>query len=457
MKKTLLAVVALSFLVTFAGAQNVESIKTLLTLSQFKKAKEDLDKAMGNAKFSAKAEAYMLKAGIYAALSLDEEYKNKPEGNQLLTDAFAAYNKYKEMDKEQKLVDDGIYQNTPINLYSSYYSAGYYDYTKKNWKDGYEKLKTAVELSDYLIGKKLISVAVDTNVLILAGITAEQGGNKPEATTYYSRLADAKVGGADFESVYQFLVNYYFTHKEIEKFEKYKKIGAELYPGSEYFKYDKIDFAVGLETDFSARVKAVEEVLATDPDNVKANQILGELIYDTLDSQKEGAVMPENAEELEKRMIVAFNKSFAGKSDTIISQLFLADHFYFKSQKVNDKRAAHAKQIGAKPKPTPEDLKKRADLDKEYDDVFEQLRGPSEKAAAFYAAHGTLTAREKQQYKKVIGYLSDVYLNKKIFAKNSADKAKLAKNAADAAKYTAEQTKYAAEEKKWNDLYESIH
>lgn len=457
MKKTLLAVVALSFLVTFAGAQNMESIKTLLTLSQFKKAKEDLDKAMGNAKFSAKAEAFMLKAGIYAALSLDEEYKNKPEGNQLLTDAHAAYNKYKEMDKEQKLVDDGIYQNTPINLYSSYYSAGYYDYTKKSWKDGFEKLKTAVEFSDYLISKKLINAAVDTNVLILAGITAEQSGNKEQAASYYSRLADAKVGGADFESVYQFLVNYFFTHKEIEKFEKYKQIGAELYPKSEYFKYDKIDFAVGLETEFKARVKAVEEVLATDPDNVKANQILGELIYDTLDNQKEGAVLPDNAGELEKRMILAFNKSFAGKPDTIISQLFLADHFYFKSQKVNDQRAAHAKQIGAKPKPTPEDLKKRADLDKEYLDAFDQLKDPSEKAADFYSKHGNLNAREKQQYKKVIGYLSDVYLNKKIFAKNAADKAKQTKNAADVTKYTAEQTKYAAEEKKWNDLYESIH
>ena len=85
------------------------------------------------------------------------------------------------------------------------------------------------------------------------------------------------------------------------------------------------------------------------------------------------------------------------------------------------------------------------------------LKEPSEKAAAFYAAHGNLTAREKQQYKKVIGYLSDVYLNKKIFAKNAAEKAKLSKNAADVTKYTAEQTKYAAEEKKWNDLYESIH
>jgi clan AA aspartic protease (TIGR02281 family) len=137
---------------------------------------------------------------------------------------------------------------------------------------------------------------------------------------------------------------------------------------------------------------------------------------------------------------VAFNKSFAGKSDTIISQLFLADHFYFKSQKVNDKRAAHAKQIGTKPKPTPEDLKKRADLDKEYGDAFEQLRGPSEKVAAFYAAHGALTAREKQQYKKVIGYLSDIYGYKKIMSKTKP----------------IDQAKYAEEEKKWNDRYESV-
>ncbi|MBK6935712.1 MAG: hypothetical protein IPH18_01630 [Chitinophagaceae bacterium] len=168
MKKIVLAVVALSFLVGIAGAQNIESIKTLITLSQFKKAKEDLDKAMGNAKFSAKPEAYMQKASIYGALSLDEEYKNKPEGNQLLADAVAAYNKYKEMDKDMKLLDDAIYQNASINIYSSYYSAGYFDYTKKNWKEGLVKLQNAIEFSDYLIIKKMINSTVDTNVLIFS-------------------------------------------------------------------------------------------------------------------------------------------------------------------------------------------------------------------------------------------------------------------------------------------------
>lgn len=457
MKKSILAVTALVFMVAFVKAQNLETVKNSFLLQQYKQAKTDIDKAMANPKIASKQEAHLLKAGIYSAMSLDEEFKNKPEGMQMLADAMTAYNKYKELDKEMKLAENDNYQNATLNMYSAYYSAGYFDYTKKNWKDGFEKLKTAVDFSDYLISKKVLQAALDTNVLILAGNTAEQGGNKEQASIYYSRLADAKIGGADFESIYEFLVNYFFTHKEIEKFEKYKQIGAELYPQSEYFKYDKIDFAVGLETDWLARIKALEEVLVKDPDNLKANQLLGEQIYDTLDSNVEGAVQPENAVELEKTMIAAFTKAFALKPDTIITQLFLADHFYHKSQIVNDERAAFAKLIGSKPKPTPEDLKKRAELDKEYLDVFDMLKEPSEKAAAFYAAHGNLTAREKQQYKKVIVYMSEVFEKKKIQAKNAADKAKQAKNTSDVTKYTAEQAKYAAEEKKWNDLYETIH
>ncbi|MBK8952881.1 MAG: hypothetical protein IPM85_11955 [Chitinophagaceae bacterium] len=189
------------------------------------------------------------------------------------------------------------------------------------------------------------------------------------------------------------------------------------------------------------RLKAVEDVLATDPDNIKANQTLGELIYDTLNSRHEGAVLPDNEAELEKRMVNAFNKAFAGKSDTIISQIFLSDHFSNKVQRVNDKRSQHAKSIASKAKPTPEDLKKRADLDKELSDVFEQMRVPAEKAADFYSKHGNLDAREKQNYKRMVSYLSDIFGNKKINAKGKP----------------ADQAKYAAEEKKWNDLYDSIH
>ena len=76
---------------------------------------------------------------------------------------------------------DPVYQNGPINLYSSYYTAGYNDYSAKKYELGFDKLKKAVEYSDLLIEKKLIKVAVDTNVLILAGITAEYSNQKDEA------------------------------------------------------------------------------------------------------------------------------------------------------------------------------------------------------------------------------------------------------------------------------------
>ena len=56
-------------------------------------------------------------------------------------------------------------------------------------------------------------------------------------------------------------------------FEKYKAYGKELYPNSEFFTYDKVDFAVGLEEDFNKRVKALEETIAADPTNYKADAI----------------------------------------------------------------------------------------------------------------------------------------------------------------------------------------
>ena len=157
MKKALL-LVAICLSASILKAQTVESVKTFLMLNQFKKAKEDLDKAMGNAKFSSKAEAHILKASIYAALSLDEEFKGKPTGDQLLEDAVAAYNKYKEMDKELKLVADNPYDNAPINIYSSYYSSGYEKYKEKNWEAAFPKLQRAVEMSDYLITKNVIII-----------------------------------------------------------------------------------------------------------------------------------------------------------------------------------------------------------------------------------------------------------------------------------------------------------
>jgi len=445
MKKIFLLI---GVLAVFTGiqAQSIESIRNTALLQQFKKAKEDLDKAMSNTKFASKPEAFILKAFVYGSLAMDPSKKGTAEAVQLLDEADAAFKKYKEMDPSQALVADQVYQNGPINIYSGYYSLGYEDYAGKKWSDGASKLKKAVEYSDILISKNLLQAPLDTNVLILAGITSENAKHTDDAATYYKRLADHKIAGHDYESIYRYLVNYYFGKRDFANFEKYKALGAELFPKSEFFTYDKVDFAVGLETNFNDKLKSVEEVLASSPNDFKANQVLGEIIYDTLNVDEEKGKLPANTDELEKKMVSAFQKAAAAKPGFENPYLYLGDHFINKAAGFGKEREKLQADIKARTKPgqpiSKEDVAKRDALDKQYGDILEQAREPYEKAAAILAAKTNINQKEKQQYKKAASYLADIAAFKKAMANQK-------KNTADAAKY-------AAEEKKWNDLWDSI-
>ena len=443
--KRMFLLAALGLFAISVSAQNYTPIKNMLALNQYAKAKEDLDKQFGNAKFTGKAEAWILKATIYAGLAMADENKSTATGEQLAADADAAFQKYREMEPSLELMTDPIYRNGPVNIYSSYFSSGYTDYGAKKYEVAYPKFKRAAELSDMLMQNKILPGTLDTNVLILAGITAEQSGKRDEAATYYGRLADNKVTGDGFESVYRFMVSYSFEKKNMAAFEKFKAVGKELFPRSEYFDYDKVDFAVGLAEGFNNKLKAIDEVLATDPGNYKANQILGELIYDTLNPREDDAIPPANFDELETKMIGAFTKAALAKPGMENPYLYMGDHYINKAVKVNDAREAHVKDMQARTKPgtksSPEDIKKRDELDKKYGEALVAAQEPYEKAAEIFAGKKEeLSLRDKQQYKKAVSYLSDVFAYKKNQAKGKP----------------ADQAKYAAEEKKWNERYDSI-
>jgi hypothetical protein len=442
MKKLLFSIL-LSSMVLLLNAQKYEPLKMQIALNKFKDAKTALDKEW-NEKFSSKPEAYILKASILAGLAMQEGTKGTPAGDQLALEADQAFAKYKQMDPTLALLKDPIYQNGPVNIYSSYYTSGYGDYQGKKWEPAYDKFKKAVEYSDLLIAEKVFPQAIDTNVLILAGITAESSKKKDEAAKLYSRLADNKITGEGFESVYRFLVGYYFGKADMGNFEKYKDIGKQLYPKSDFFTYDKVDFAVGLQEKYEDKLTAIELLLAKDPNDFKTNQVYGEVIYDALNPKDENAPLPANAAELENKMVIAFNKSAVAKPNDEIPFLFMGDHFINKAVRVNKEREDHAAAMKARTKPgtmsSKEDLAKRDALDKKYGDELEKAREPYEKAAAIFATKSDLQLKDKQQYKKAVSYLADIYAWKKVQAKGKA----------------AEQAKFAAEEKKWNDKWESI-
>lgn len=440
MKKISFILTMLS-LAVFVQAQSYEDIGLKIFSGKYADAKKDIDKRITNEKFASKPDAFILKTAIYAQLASAAQ---GDEASQLLSEAQAAYKKYTEMDPSFSLVDDPIYKNGFVNLYSALYSRGFESYQAKNWEKAAGDFKSTVELSDLLTQKKVFTAPVDTNALIMAGFTAENSGNKEDAAKYYTRLADAKIGGKGNDFLYRFLVVYNYQKGNIDAFNKYKALGKELYPDDEYYGYDEVDFAVGLAESYDAKVKALEAVIAKEPTNYKANVNLAQLISDTLSTAADAGKPLANAAELEKRMIEAITKALEGKPDDATLLMFLGDHYIAKAEKANEERAEHVKAMQARTKPgakpSAQDVAKRDELDKKYGEAMEVARGPYEKAANLLAKKTDITAREKQQYRNIAGYLYDIYNLKKIQAKANP----------------AEASKFEAEAKKWNELYDSI-
>ncbi len=423
------------------NAQKYEDVKKLLILGKLSDAKQEVDKGMSNPKFTAKPEGYLLKATVYSDLALDPA--QAAQSAQLREEAYNAFQKYRELDPKMSLLSDATYGNTPLNLHASFFNAGYKNYEEKKWPEGLTNFQRTVDLADLMIEHKLLEVPADTNSLILAGVMAENAHNDAEAARYYGRLAALKLDKPEFEDVYRYLVRYYAGQKDHTSFDKYKALGKELYPNSEFFDYDKVDFAIGMVDGFDSKLKALEELLAKEPDNYKANMILGELIYDTINSRKEGAVQPANAAELEARMIASFNKAATLKPEAAVhTYLYLGDHYMNKSDRELEVLTNLKSELKAKTKPgvkpNPADAQKVADQQKKYNDTYDKVRDNYEKVANIFSKKAELDRTEKRQYKIIAGNLAQYYSYKREGAKG------------------AELAKYVAEEKKWNDLDEKL-
>lgn len=424
------------FFATAGFAQKYDEVKNMILLGQTAKAKDLFDKN-ANEKFFSKPDGYLIKAALLGSLSLDSSKAAQADQNR--NDAYEAFLKYKEMDPGMKLVDDPAYKNTPFNLYASYFNAGVQDINNKSYDNAYDKFKKTVDLSDVLIAKKIVQFPVDTNALYYAGILAETTKHPEEAIKYNTRLADINITGANYESVYQSLVRYYALHNDDANFEKYKALGKKLYPNSEFFNYNKLDFIVGGSNNFDEKIKNLQSVIDANPNDYKANMALAESIYDTLDSRREGAVVPANADELETKMITTLKKASGINSNELQPILLMGDHYITKSERIGDDMRTIETQVSKKgAKATAEEKQKLADAKAKYNAAYDLARENFEKAADMFSKKGTLDDVQKRQYRIIAGNLAQYYSYKREDAKG------------------ADLTKYIALEKKYNDLYDKL-
>jgi hypothetical protein len=248
MKKLVVLVIA-AFGVLGATAQDLKKVETAYLLNKFEDAKTEVDKAVTDPKQQGKPDVFYWKAKVYAELYRNDQLRAKyPNARQ---DADDAFQKYAQADPAfAKVKEKGA--EGYFAIYGTAYKLGVGAFNEKKWEEAATDFKTAVEYSDLIFKNKWSNQAIPfdtTSILYLA--YAYQNGSKPaEAAKYYSRLADAKVAGADYyQDVYRFLVNHYTVTKNEALFRKYLALGRETYPKYAWdeFEIDYMDQNMSLD------------------------------------------------------------------------------------------------------------------------------------------------------------------------------------------------------------------
>lgn len=448
MKRFLLCLTMTGLVSSVAIAQ-FDEVKTALAIQQYKKANEMLDQLLAKPKNAAKPEGQILKATVLSYLMTDSA--NAGKADDMRNQSISAYKKYLEMDPKKEFVADPVYVNAPIAYYSHFFNEGIKGYNKKEWEKAAENFKKTVEWGDFVISNKLAKMEFDTSANLLAGAAYQNlktDSSETEAVKYFTKLTDRKIAGEDNEFVYQFLMGYYFRKDDITNFEKYKALGMELYPKSEYFTYTEIDFIMSME-DEEAKAKKIEAKIAKEPNNIELAESYGFILFDRLNA--EDKPIPENFNEIEQKMITYLSKAGDSKPTDGKPFYYLGNHYVNKGVKINQEINAVTDQIkkanasakpdktGKLPPPPKELTDKREALKKAYDVEIDKGLPFLLKSADAYGKATELKGIEKQNYKRLVDQLILIYGDKKASTKVAAEKAK-----------------YEAEEKKWNAVYTKI-
>ncbi|MCU0334518.1 MAG: hypothetical protein MUF62_05625 [Chitinophagaceae bacterium] len=429
-----------------AALAQFDDVKTALLINKTADAKQKLEAAMAKPKNQTKPEGFLLKAAIMDKMA--KEPGNESKVDELRAESIAAYKKYLEMDPAKTLVNDPTYQGIPISYYMDFFNTGYKAFQGKEWEKAAGLFTNTVEWGDFLISNKMVKMEFDTNAHVLAGAAYQNWKKEDEATKYFTKVTDKKIGGEGNDFIYQFLMGYYFRANEIDKFEAIRTAGKELYPTNEYFGYTEIDFIMDM-SDENEKMKRIEGKIAKEPGNQDLIKNYGLILFDKLN--KDGEEKPANSAELESKMVDYLSRAGEASPNDGRPYYYLGNHFVNKAVRVNEdirkvgedirKANANAKpdKSGKLPPPPKELTDKRDQLRKAYDAEIEKALPFLIKSAEAYGRTEGLKGMDLQNYKRLADQLILIYGDKKA-----------------ATKVPAEKAKWEAEEKKWNDIYGKI-
>ena len=398
MRKILFTLI-LAVAATLTFAQTIDEIQDLMAKQQWDKAREAIDKFSANEKNSGKWETWYLKAHIYNTLSKDEKFKTTIPDAKM--QAFAAYKKYIETDP--KLIKGTLEQNVLLfDLYNSYFDEGAKSFESKSFENAYSAFKNAFMIEEFVVSKgftygNFTFPSFDTALVQNVAVSALNAKKEDDAALWYQKMAEKRIIGDDYKSVYEWLVQHYNDKKDAANRDKFMKLGRELYPESEY--WCEVEVGELDDKDKLKRFARYEEVLAGEcGSKYLLNYNYGVELYNYTYI---GDSKPANYAELQGKLETILKKVLSINS-TPEANLLMSRHYY---NVIYDLQDAQKNIKGTKP----EDVKKKNELKAKMAANADLLIPYAQKAYDIYSARPTLKPSEKGNFKVAADYLVSAY------------------------------------------------
>ncbi len=427
-KLLLLSIFAMSLQI--ATAQDYKKVKNAVLLGRIEDAKTEIDKLIADPKTPVKAETYMWKGRIYAAIFKNQQLNAKFANAE--AEAEAALRKYEELDPTYAvaIANDGI--SSYFDMYTSFIAQGSKRFEQKDWANAGQSFVNGIKYIDQIIANKWTSntIPMDTTSILYAAICFQNAKELEKASLYYKKIADNKVNDTNYVDVYRFLVDYYTRGKKDEaQFYKYLGLSREVFPAfNEEWESYEMDFIDTYDLKAKTDLYAKEEAAGTLTENKYiqyGSAFANAKMKDDLDSTTAAMYNSKALEAFkkayaknEKNAIAAFNtgvihyNNFGELDDKVRDNIRTVQRINSEKpiEKDPKKKAAAEAKVKAETEPY---LKANAALEapiaKEVDQAVEWL----EKAFTLLKDKATRTNNERSVINKSVDWLANLYSYKR--------------------------------------------
>ncbi len=401
-------------------AQKLDKAKDLLGKKKYPEAKNEINNYLAQEKNKNSAEGWYTKAKIYETIGVDStQAASSPGAKDTALEAFKRY-----MDLESNVKDSAkryllltLDNRRPItDLYAAYSKEAASLYNAGNYNDALKGFQGSLDIFDLLAKNGWTNgINLDTISVLYAGISAEKATKTDTAAQYYARIADAKAKGQGYESIYKWLADHYKQKNDIEKAQKYIKLGREVYPDDPFWS----SFEVNMLSESGNKeqlFQKYEELTKANPNNSLYFFNYAVELYKTAYNE-DLTKRPANSSELIDKSITNAKKSIEIDPKYPNSRMLLGQIFYNQAVDIVNQNKKIKPQ--AKVKLTPAQLKEKEDLrqaaSKKFDEAAEQLA----KVDEILGGQGKLKMEEKQFLKDAYDLLINIYDQKQDTTKSA--------------------------------------